>query len=69
MQISVGAVLECDSSLKHNAQAAATLVGKAVAEACKEKGVAKVVFDRAGYKYHGRVKAIADAAREHGLDF
>jgi large subunit ribosomal protein L18 len=52
-----------------NVQEAAKLVGKAVAEACKEKGIDKVVFDRAGYKYHGRVKAIADAAREGGLIF
>ena len=44
-------------------------MGKAVAEVCKEKGIEKVVFDRAGYKYHGRVKAVADAAREAGLDF
>lgn len=44
-------------------------MGKAVAEACKAKGIEKVVFDRAGYKYHGRVQAIADSAREAGLDF
>lgn len=50
-------------------QEAAKLVGAAVAEACKEKGIEKVVFDRAGYKYHGRVLAVADAARQGGLDF
>jgi large subunit ribosomal protein L18 len=49
--------------------AAAKHVGKAVAERAKAAGVAKVVFDRGGYKYHGRVKALADAAREAGLQF
>ncbi len=49
--------------------AAAQLVGKTVAERAKEKGVTKVCFDRGGYKYHGRVKALADAAREAGLEF
>ena len=44
-------------------------VGKAIAERAKEKGIKKVVFDRGGYLYHGRVKALADAAREAGLDF
>ncbi len=48
---------------------AAKLIGTAVANACKEKGIAKVVFDRNGYLYHGRVKALAEAAREAGLDF
>ena len=49
--------------------AAATAVGKALAERAKAKGVSKVVFDRGGYIYHGRVKALADAAREGGLEF
>ena len=49
--------------------AAAKIVGKAVAERAKAAGVQKVVFDRGGYKYHGRVKALADAAREAGLQF
>jgi len=49
--------------------AAAVLVGKAVAERAKAKGIAKVAFDRGGNKYHGRVKALADAAREAGLEF
>ncbi|MGH2378461.1 MAG: 50S ribosomal protein L18 [Candidatus Limnocylindria bacterium] len=44
-------------------------VGKAVAERAKAAGVGEVVFDRGGYKYHGRVKALADAARETGLRF
>jgi large subunit ribosomal protein L18 len=48
---------------------AAKEIGKVVAERAKEKGVSKVVFDRGGYLYHGRIKALADAAREAGLDF
>lgn len=47
----------------------ASAVGKALAEAALAKGVKKVVFDRGAYRYHGRVKALADAAREGGLDF
>lgn len=49
--------------------AAAKEIGKAVAERAKEKGIKRVVFDRGGYLYHGRVKALADAAREGGLEF
>jgi large subunit ribosomal protein L18 len=49
--------------------AAAVQVGKLVAARALEKGIKKVVFDRGGYLYHGRVKALADAAREGGLDF
>jgi large subunit ribosomal protein L18 len=49
--------------------AAAKEIGKAIAELAKEKGVTKVVFDRGGYLYHGRIKALADAAREAGLEF
>jgi large subunit ribosomal protein L18 len=44
-------------------------VGKRLASRAKDSGVTKVVFDRAGYKYHGRVKAVADGAREGGLEF
>ena len=47
----------------------ATAVGKLVAQRAKEKGVQKVVFDRNGYLYHGRIKALADGAREGGLQF
>jgi large subunit ribosomal protein L18 len=49
--------------------AAAKEVGKTIAERAKEKGVKKVVFDRGGFLYHGRIKALADAAREGGLEF
>jgi large subunit ribosomal protein L18 len=49
--------------------AAAKEIGKLVAEKAQEKGIKKVVFDRGGYLYHGRIKALADAAREAGLDF
>ena len=48
---------------------AAKAVGKAIAERAKAKGITQVAFDRSGFKYHGRVKALADAAREHGLEF
>ena len=48
---------------------AAQRVGKELAERAKKAGVDKVVFDRGGYMYHGRVKALADGAREGGLDF
>jgi large subunit ribosomal protein L18 len=48
--------------------AAAKEIGKRVAERAKEKGITRVVFDRGGYLYHGRIKALADAAREAGLE-
>ena len=48
---------------------AAKVVGKAIAERAKEAGVSAVSFDRSGFKYHGRVRALADAARENGLQF
>lgn len=60
----IGADLKCSS----NAEAAAA-VGKAIAERAKANGVESVAFDRSGFKYHGRVKALADAARESGLQF
>jgi large subunit ribosomal protein L18 len=49
--------------------ASATVLGKAIAERAKAAGVTKVVFDRGGYLYHGRVAAVAEAAREAGLEF
>lgn len=48
---------------------AATRVGALIASRAKEAGITKVAFDRSGYRYHGRIKALADAARENGLDF
>jgi large subunit ribosomal protein L18 len=50
-------------------KAAATVVGKLVAERAKQAGIDKICFDRRSYKYHGRVQALADAAREAGLQF
>jgi len=56
-------------SFKGNKTAQATEVGKSLAAAAKDAGVEKVVFDRGGYLYHGNIKALADAARENGLEF
>ena len=52
-----------------NKVARAQQVGRLVAERAREKGISKVAFDRGGYRYHGRVRALADAARAAGLDF
>jgi len=61
---------ELRASLKNGGNvAAATAVGKRIAEKAKQAGIARVAFDRSGFKYHGRVKALADAARESGLEF
>ena len=61
---------ELKSGLKSTGNAdAAAAVGKAIAEKAKAAGITKVAFDRSGFKYHGRVKALADAARENGLEF
>jgi large subunit ribosomal protein L18 len=61
---------ELKAGLKYSGNVdAATAVGKAIAEKAKAAGVTKVAFDRSGFKYHGRVKALADAARQNGLDF
>lgn len=61
---------ELRSSLKNGGNvAAATAVGKRIAEKARQAGISKVAFDRSGFKYHGRVKALADAARENGLEF
>lgn len=71
-----GEVLAQASTLDANLRAgktgnieAAQAVGKLIAERAKEAGISKVAFDRSGFKYHGRVKALADAARESGLEF
>jgi large subunit ribosomal protein L18 len=56
-------------SAKGTKSAEASAVGRIVAERARAAGVARVVFDRAGFRYHGRVKSLADAAREAGLDF
>ena len=56
------------NGVTNNAEAAAA-VGRAVAEMCKEKKIEQVCFDRGGFQYHGRVKALAEAAREGGLSF
>jgi large subunit ribosomal protein L18 len=56
-------------SAKGTKSAEATAVGRLVAQRAKAAGVGQVVFDRAGFRYHGRIKSLADAAREAGLDF
>lgn len=50
-------------------QDVAKKIGEAIAKSCVEKGITTVAFDRGGYPYHGRIQALADAAREHGLQF
>ena len=60
----------CSTGLKGTGNVeAAKAVGRAIAERAKAAGVTKVAFDRSGFQYHGRVKALADAAREAGLEF
>ena len=61
--------VEKDMNLKSNNIDDAMQVGKKVAERALENGVKKVVFDRSGYRYHGRIKALADSARKAGLEF
>ena len=60
---------EKDSSTKGANAAAAKAVGALIAKKAKDKGITRVVFDRGGYLYHGNIKALADAARENGLEF
>ncbi len=61
---------EMRQSLKHGGNVeAAKAIGKRIAERAAAAGVKRVAFDRSGFKYHGRVKALADAARENGLEF
>ena len=60
---------EKDSGAKGSNAAAAKAVGALIAKKAKDKGVTRVVFDRGGYLYHGNIKALADAARENGLEF
>jgi len=61
--------VEKDAKVDLNNLDAAAKVGKKVAERALENGIKKVVFDRSGYKYHGRIKALADSARDAGLEF
>ena len=60
---------EKDSSAKGANAAAAKAVGALIAKKAKDQGITRVVFDRGGYVYHGNIKALADAARENGLEF
>jgi len=61
---------DLNSAGGHNGNAdAAARVGQAIAERARQAGIEQVAFDRSGFRYHGRVKALADAAREHGLQF
>lgn len=61
--------LEAEFDKNGSNKDAASAVGKLIAERALAQGVEKVAFDRAGFKYHGRIKALADAARENGLQF
>ena len=72
--VTVAAASSLEKTMRQGAKTGANMeaakaVGKLIAERAKEKGVKDVVFDRGGYLYHGRVKALADAAREGGLKF
>ncbi len=61
--------LEKEAGAKGSNAAAAKAVGALIAKKAKDKGITRVVFDRGGYLYHGNIKALADAARENGLEF
>jgi large subunit ribosomal protein L18 len=65
----LAAVSTVNLKAKKNGVAEAAQVGKAIADKAKAAGVSSVVFDRGGFLYHGRIKALADAAREAGLEF
>ena len=68
--LAAAASAEKSSAVKSGGNlAGAKEIGKLIAQRAKDKGIKKVVFDRGGYLYHGRVKALADAAREAGLEF
>jgi large subunit ribosomal protein L18 len=69
--VTLGAIstIGSDSSAYGGNVKAAIVVGKRIAELAKEKGIQKVAFDRGHFRYHGRIKALADAAREGGLQF
>ena len=61
---------ECEGKIKQGSnKEAAKFIGVTIAKRLKEKGITKITFDRSGYLYHGRVKALAEAARENGLQF
>lgn len=61
---------EVRASIKHGGNTdAARVVGQRIATKAQSAGITRVAFDRSGYRYHGRIKALADAAREHGLTF
>ncbi len=67
--VAISSVALSENSTKETKINTAKTVGAAIAKTCKEKGIDKVVFDRNGYLYHGRVRALADGAREAGLEF
>ena len=68
-QTTLVSVRSQDLGLKTNSVETAKVVGKSIAEAAVQKGFSEVVFDRSGYLYHGRIQALAEAAREYGLKF
>jgi large subunit ribosomal protein L18 len=67
--VAAASTMEKDAPAKGCNLGAAKAIGKLVAERAQEQGIKAVVFDRGGYRYHGRMKALADAAREAGLEF
>jgi len=71
--LAASSTLDADVNSQHEGHSgnigAAGIVGKIIAEKAKQAGVESVAFDRSGFRYHGRVKALADAARENGLSF